>query len=193
MKPFAVLYATREGHTRRIAEHVAAAIRSRGHAADVVDVSIIPPSFSLKSYQGAIVAASVHVQKHEPEMVRYVKEHVAELESIPSVFLSVSLAEASAEDPDATPEHRQQAAADAGKMMQNFLTETGWHPSRIQAVAGALMYTKYNFVIRFVMKMIARRAGGSTDTSHDHEYTDWQALDHLVDELLRENRTSAQQ
>jgi menaquinone-dependent protoporphyrinogen oxidase len=35
------------------------------------------------------------------------------------------------------------------------------------------------------MKRIARASGGSTDTSRDHEYTDWEALDRLVDELLK--------
>jgi menaquinone-dependent protoporphyrinogen oxidase len=45
------------------------------------------------------------------------------------------------------------------------------------------MYTKYNFLIRFVMKRIARQAGASTDTSHDHDYTDWEGLDRILDEL----------
>jgi len=50
-------------------------------------------------------------------------------------------------------------------------------------VAGALSYTKYNFLVRFVMKRIAKAQGASTDTSRDHELTDWEALDHIVDEL----------
>jgi len=46
------------------------------------------------------------------------------------------------------------------------------------------MYTKYNFLVRLVMKRIAREAGASTDTAHDHVYTDWAALDILADELM---------
>lgn len=34
------------------------------------------------------------------------------------------------------------------------------------------------------MKLIAKSEGTSTDTSHDHEYTDWAALDRFVGELL---------
>jgi menaquinone-dependent protoporphyrinogen oxidase len=45
------------------------------------------------------------------------------------------------------------------------------------------MYSKYNWFIRFVMKRIARRAGASTDTSRDHEFTDWVALDRFVNEF----------
>ena len=186
MKPILILYATREGQTRRIAEHLAAAARTRGVAADVINAAEIPAGFSLDSYSAVAMAASVHMQKHEPEVAKFVKEHRPALESMPAVFLSVSLSEAGAEDPNATPERRAQSAADAEKMIQTFLDETGWHPRHIRAIAGALAYSKYNFVVRFIMKRIARQAGAPTDASRDYEFTDWEALDRLVDELVRE-------
>ena len=37
----------------------------------------------------------------------------------------------------------------------------------------ALLYRQYNFFMRWVMKRIAAKAGGDTDTSRDYEYTDW--------------------
>ncbi len=46
----------------------------------------------------------------------------------------------------------------------------------IEMIAGALKYTQYNWFIRWVMKGIARKEGGSTDTSRDHEYTDWRQV-----------------
>jgi menaquinone-dependent protoporphyrinogen oxidase len=36
------------------------------------------------------------------------------------------------------------------------------------------------------MKRIAKHAGGSTDTSRDHEYTDWVALEQFVAALAEE-------
>lgn len=185
MKPILVLYATREGHSRRISEHLAATIRARSLAAEVVDAGHLPSPFSLGGYTAAMLVASVHLGKHEAEMTEFVKRYRADLERMPSAFLSVSLSEAGAEDPKAPPLQREQAAADVRRMMQEFLAETGWHPTETRAVAGALLYTKYTFLMRFVMKMIAMRAGGDTDTAHDYEYTDWEALDRLVDELLR--------
>jgi menaquinone-dependent protoporphyrinogen oxidase len=116
-------------------------------------------------------------------MLDFIKLYKTELEDLPTAFLSVSLSEAGAEDAAALPERRGQAGADVQKMIDAFITETGWRPNKIQAVAGALRYTKYNRLLRFVMKRIAARAGGSTDTSRDHEYTDWAALDRLIDEL----------
>ena len=68
-------------------------------------------------------------------------------------------------------------------MIDIFLGDTGWHPCRTHAVAGALVYSKYNFVMRYIMRRIARRAGGDTDTSKDYVYTDWKRLDEFVDEL----------
>ena len=182
--PVLLLYATREGQSRRIAEHLAATVRSRGLTAEVTGVAQLPQGFSLSAHSAAIITASVHLGKHEPEMVEFVKLHRAELERMPTMFLSVSLAEAGAEDMTAEFEERMKAAMDVQGMMDAFLAETGWHPSKILAVAGALMYTKYNFLVRLVIKRIARLQGESTDTSRDHELTDWAALDHLVDELL---------
>jgi menaquinone-dependent protoporphyrinogen oxidase len=184
MKPVLVLYATREGQTRSVADYLAAIIRTRGFVTALVDAAHLPEGFNLSDYSMAILAASVHGQHHEREMVGFVKLHRAALEAMPSAFLSVSLSEASVEDDEASPERRASAAGDVRKMIDAFLEETGWHPSKIRAVAGALMYTKYNFLVRLVMKRIAKEAGASTDTAHDHVYTDWAALDILADEWM---------
>lgn len=181
MKHYVVLYATREGQTRKIAEHVAAHIRSHGNLTDMIDVGNLPPGFKLDEYGGAVLTASIHCGRHEPEMVRFVKENVPALERIDAGFLSVSLSEAGAEDISAPAAARASSAADAQRMIDDFLAETGWRPAHTAPVAGALMYTHYSFLTRFVMKRIARKAGASTDTSRDHEFTDWRGLDRMID------------
>jgi menaquinone-dependent protoporphyrinogen oxidase len=189
MKPYLVLYATRHGQTQRIAEHVAAVLRAGGLDADVRAASA-RGQLDLADYQAAIVAASVHLGKHEREVVTFVKDHRAELERMPTAFLSVSLSEAGAEDASSPPERRAKAAADANAMIDAFLQKTGWHPVRVKPVAGALRYTKYNFLVRFVMKRIAKQNGSSTDTSRDHEFTDWAALDRFLNEVARAPRAA---
>ena len=184
MRTVAVLYATREGQTRRIAEHVAATLRTRGFLVDVLEIAQdLPADFGLTRYAASVVAASVHVGKHEREMVEFVKKHRAELERMPSAFLSVSLSEAGAEDASASPERRERAAANANSMIGAFLRETGWNPTHVHPVAGALLYRQYGTIVRLVMRFIAKQAGATTDTSRDHEYTSWQALDRFADEL----------
>jgi menaquinone-dependent protoporphyrinogen oxidase len=184
MFPVLVLYATREGQTRRIAEYISDSMRARGFAVEVVNATELPDGFSLGAYSKVIVAASVHRERHQKEIIDFVKGHRKELDGVPGAFVSVSLSQAGAEDSAAPPERRAKAAADVEHMIFRFLAETGWHPSKIKAVAGALMYTKYNFVLRFVIKRVAKAAGGSTDTSRDHEYTDWIGLDRFLDEFL---------
>ena len=94
-KPIVILYATREGQTRRIAEHVADVLKARGFDVDLKNVR--DGSTDLKQYSAAILAASAHGGKHEPEMVKFVQDRLAELEQLPSSFLSVTLSEAGAE------------------------------------------------------------------------------------------------
>lgn len=185
LKPIAVFYATREGHTHKIAERVADDLRTRGFEADVKNLRD-KDAIKLSDYAGVILAASVHIGTHEPEMVAFVKQHRAELESMPSAFLSVTLSEVGAERANATAEGHARFVADVQGMLARFFEDTGWHPRRVKPVVGALLYTKYNFLIRFVMRRIAKKAGAETDTSRDYEYTDWVALDHFVDEVADE-------
>lgn len=186
MKTVGVLYATREGHTRRIAEHVAADLRVRGLHPEVENLRERATAISLRDYSGVILAASVHAGEHESEMVKFVKTHRGELEAIPAAFLSVTLSEAGAERADATPLEHARFVDEVEQMIGKFFEETGWHAQRVKPVAGALLYTRYNVLLRFLMKRIARKSGGSTDTSRDHVYTDWQALDQFVDEFALE-------
>ena len=79
-------------------------------------------------------------------------------------------------------DHSDDAQTEA--MIERFIVETGWYPTATKPVAGALTYTKYSFIMRLVMKRIARAARGSTDTRRDHVYTDWAALDRFVADFV---------
>ena len=124
-----VLFATREGQTRRIAEHVAAALRAQGYLAEVCDARTDAPD-TLEPYGAAIVAGSVHVQRHEPELVAFVRKHRHALEEMPTAFLSVSLAEAGAEDAAAAPGDREVARAATEGLVRDFFEQTGWRADR---------------------------------------------------------------
>jgi len=180
MKPIAVLYATREGHTRHIALYVAAALQKRGLAAIASNLAGREVASDLSRFAGLMVASPVHMGRHAPETARFVKEHLAHLKRLPTAFLSVTLSEAGAERAEATPEERAKFAADVRKVNDLFLQATCWRPEYLINVAGALLYRQYNILLRLVMKRIARKAGGSPNTSQNHIYTDWVALDRFV-------------
>jgi menaquinone-dependent protoporphyrinogen oxidase len=179
-----VLYATKEGHTRRIAYRVGQALRARGVVPTVVDVKNVAESIRLGDYGSAVLLASVHAGHHEREMLAFVKRHRAALTEMRAAFISVNLSEAGVEDSKRTASERAAAQVDVKGLLDTFTEETGWAPSVVKPVAGALLYTRYNPFLRFVMKRITKKAGGPTDTTQDYEFTDWQAIDRFVAEFV---------
>jgi menaquinone-dependent protoporphyrinogen oxidase len=175
----AIFFATREGQTRRVADRIAAGARAAGATVDVFDLRTTR-QIDLSKYDSVCIAASVHIGKHEREAVEFVKEHHGALDRLPAAFVSVSLSEAGAEDVRRPADERARSAADVQQMIRTFVKDTGWHPARVLPVAGALAYTRYNWLVRWVMKQIARKAGAPTDTSRDHELTNWGAVDRFA-------------
>jgi menaquinone-dependent protoporphyrinogen oxidase len=160
-----VMYGTADGHTAKIAGVIADTLRSHGA---VVDVHQVGRTQCLPDhYDGVVVAAPVRGGKYLKPVRRWVRAHIAALNARPTAFVSVSLGVLQR---DANVDRTLKT------IMNGFLSETGWHPVVTKPVAGALLYTRYNWFIRRVMKRIAAKAGGDTDTTRDYEYTDWQDL-----------------
>ena len=185
----AIFFATREGQTSKIANRIAEHLRAKEVTVDVVNVRKATPPLDWSEYATAFVAASVHALHHEPEIIEFVRRYRDDLHRIGAAFISVSMSEAGAEDMRAPAERRERSAADAQRMVDDFVKETGWKPERYLRAAGALRYTQYNFLVRFVMKRISRQNGGPTDTSRDYEFTNWPTLDRFVDEVSERLRS----
>src|SRR5271165_6493283 len=118
-KRVGVFFATREGHTQRIAERITSDLLALGFDVDLLSVHR-PLPFSFSKYSAAVLAASVHGGKHEKEMTQFVKEHRAELKRITTAFLSVTLSEAGAEMHYKNPAERVQFVLDVDRMLSNF-------------------------------------------------------------------------
>jgi menaquinone-dependent protoporphyrinogen oxidase len=165
---FLSVYSTRYGQTARIAERMARVLRDRGHVVTVFNGDELPPGFTLDAFDAVIIGASVIGGKHQRCITQFVKDHAAQLKRLPGAFFSVSGAAAASAPAE---------QARAGAALEAFLTDVGWQPEQRATVAGAIAYRKYNPLLRFVMKLISRSGGLSTDTSRDHEYTDWAQVD----------------
>jgi menaquinone-dependent protoporphyrinogen oxidase len=162
-----ILYGTRYGHTAKIAEHMRATLASNGLEVAVANADAPRSVIEPEDYDGILIGGSLIGGRHQRSIKRYVMRHIERLNAMPSAFFSVS-GSAASEDPV--------ARADARVVMQRFLTETRWDPDMMTPIAGAIRYTKYPFFTRWVMREICRRNGGPTDTSKDHEMTDWAAV-----------------
>ena len=160
-----IAYATTEGQTETVARRIADELAAAGHDADLVDLGDENPNPD--DYDGVVVGASVHAGGFQRAVTRFAAANAAALSARPSAFFFLSLT--AADDADDS----RAAVAELGEAIE---AETGWHPDEVAAFAGALKYTEYGPIKRFVMKRIARQYGGDTDTSRDHEYTDWDAV-----------------
>jgi len=162
MSRILVIYGTTEGQTAKVARCLGDVLREEGVAADVTNAGAEWPDAG--QYDAVIVAASIHAGGYQRAVRRWVRAHADVLNGKPTAFVSVCLAVL---QPEAAVQQELNAIAD------RFVRSTGWRPSTIKHVAGALAYSRYNWFKRRAMVRIVRKAGGDTDTSRDYEYTDW--------------------
>jgi len=175
MKSVLVVYGTTEGQTRKIAEFIVNALQGRGVEVDLVDSAAESAKLVQPIYAAAIVCGSLHQHNYQHSLLRFVKDNQAWLAGIPAAFVAVSLTAALKDD---------QSRDELREIAEVFCRQTGWTPAITHHVAGALRYLEYDYFKRLIMKLIARQQGGDTDTSRDHEYTDWDDLTRFVEEFL---------
>ena len=172
-----IAYATTEGQTRKIAEHLGDRIRGQGNRVCVLDTSLTDEATNIDGFDVYILAGSLHYNKHQPRLIEFAKRHAATLQRSHAAFLSVSASAARTDE---------ESLAAVRQCISDFIQETGWIPCAWLPVAGAMKYTKYNFILRALLKHISKKNNGPTDTSKDHEFTDWHALEAFVDQFLKE-------
>ena len=160
----AILYGTRYGQTMKIAERMKEVLTAAGHAVPIACANTVLQDFSLSSFDGVIIGGSVIAGRHQRYLERFVRAHRDELNRMPSAFFSVSGSAAGSTERD---------HANARRVLDEFLAKTGWHPRTVATIAGSMAFTKYGVFTRMILKMISRRAGGPSDTSRNHEMTDW--------------------
>ena len=170
-----IVYGSKEGQTAKIVERIAQLMRNRGQQVTTYSARENDSGFSTDAYDAAIVGGSIHMGNYPSYLRSFVITQRDWLNSVPSALFTVCMAI-----------HSQNSVerAEAKNFGQRFAAETHWHPRLIDTFAGAVKYTQYNFITRFIMKTISKREGGSTDTSHDHEYTDWDAVARFTNQFL---------
>lgn len=170
-----IIYGTSEGQTRKIAEYMASVIEQNGHTAVLVDCSRVSSTFSIEDYDAALIGASMHVGRFQDSVREFVRNHLEQLQRMPSAFFSVSLTAASRKAKDRE-QVRQSVTA--------FQKETGWRPNQVACIAGALRYNRYGIAKRWIIRKIAKGISGDVDTSRDYEYTNWEAVRLFTEDFL---------
>jgi menaquinone-dependent protoporphyrinogen oxidase len=169
-----IVYGTSYGQTARIARRIADALERHHLRVELRDAAKETPAFPLDEYGAIVVGTSLIARGHQPAIVRFVTDHVDALNRAVSVFYQVSASAGSA-----NPRGRQAAQ----RILDEFVRRLQWAPRLTASIAGAINYTKYNFLLRWYMKRASAKNGGATDTSRDHEYTNWDQVDQFAESI----------
>jgi menaquinone-dependent protoporphyrinogen oxidase len=160
-----IVYGTTEGQTRKIAKAAADQITEMGHEAVLHDATDLQQNLRPGQFDKIIVAGSVHNGQHQEALELFVFANRGVLDTIPSVFISVSMA-AAFED----------SIADAEGYVRDFRKSSGWNPTDHLLVAGAIRPGKYGYYEEITVRhrVLANRAMENPDA--DQEFTDWARL-----------------
>ena len=162
-----IAFVSRHGQTERIALRISKVLSDHGMAVDLVDIGRMRTRPPLEHYGLIIVAGAVQFGKHARRFERFIRDNRAVLED--AVLCSVSGA---AGDPKSRKEAEGYVTA--------LERRTGWTPRRYLLAGGAIRYTQYGPLLRWMMRRIALTTGGGTDTTRDYEYTNWAEIEEFA-------------
>jgi menaquinone-dependent protoporphyrinogen oxidase len=167
MSKVLIVYATREGQTKKVAYKIQEHIESMKH-----DITLFNAKDKnkpkLEDYDLLLFGGSMHAGGIEKELVSFINENKTVITNKPNSFFLVLLS-AATKDPKLKEEWLLEAKNKLQEQIQvNF--------SHLEMIAGALMYSRYSWPMKWIMQRIAKKAGEGTDTSKDYEYTDWEQV-----------------
>jgi menaquinone-dependent protoporphyrinogen oxidase len=182
MAKLLIAYLSREGQTTRIVQRIGDRLAQRGHECELVDLDHDRGASDPSRFDAVVLAAPIYAGGYPHAASTFAKKHREALARLPCSFVSVGLAVMS---------RTHDGKAQTRQIVDRFLKQSGLRPRRVELVAGALLYTRYNFLKRWVMRRIVRAEGGDVDTSRDYEYTDWAAVDAFAAVLAQDVETTS--
>lgn len=170
-----IAYASTDGMTAQIAQHLGEVAGALGHRAEVLNMNRLSRRFDPRRFDAILLGASVHVRGYQRSAKHFIRKNLEALNSRPSAFFSVCMAIASKDE---------RSRGEARAIAKAFPAAYGWKPDVIEVMAGAIMFSRYGIFRRPVMRAIARKEVGELDTSRDYVYTDWNAVDRFCRSFL---------
>jgi len=167
-RPIPVLYASRDGQSRRIADRIAERLAAQEIPAVALDLAAASPApADLAGASPVVVVAAVRYGRHLPAARRFLAGY-RKLSSPPALALaSVNL---TARKPGKT-------TAESNPYLRKLIAQSGTKPALAIAIAGRLDYRRYRALDRLIIRGIMWLTGGPTDPGTCIEYTSWTAVD----------------
>ncbi len=171
----AVLYETWKGHTERIAGKIGDTLRENGHEVDVLRIrNLRGGSIERLSYDAYAVGAPVRIGRIHGKVRSFLQKN----RDFPAEKKTALFVVCLAENP-----RNPQGREEIKKYLQSMRDELGRSADLETAFGGNLAFTKYNPLMKLMMKKIVETNEGSVDTSKDHDYTNWADVHSFAEEF----------
>lgn len=163
-----LVYATRDGQSRRIATRIAERLAQQGISAVPQDLAAgIPSPDDLARTPLAVAVLAVRYGKHLPEGLQFIAHYRACAAPPPLALASVNL----------TARKPGKDTAEGSAYLRKLIARNALKPVLATAFAGRLDYPRYGFFDKQVIRFIMLLTGGPTDPTAVVEYTDWDKVD----------------
>ena len=175
----ALYYATRDGQSRRIAEHVSRRLAERGTLAPAQDVAVAQPLPSdLAAASVVVLIAAVRYGRHLPEADRFLAIYRSLPSPPPLALASVNL----------TARKPAKTTVAGNVYLRKVIARHRLAPAVAVAFAGRLDYRRYRWLDRQIIRFIMMLTRGPTDADACIEYTSWPAVDDFAARVVELTR-----
>jgi menaquinone-dependent protoporphyrinogen oxidase len=174
---WAVVYATGEGQTGRIAAALAERLEAHGHTVSLHELRRGGSAVDLLDADRVVVAGSIHLGRFATRLARWCAGHAETLTRRRAVLVAVSLTAAG-----------DDAVEWSGlrTIVERFARRTGWRPTAVHHLPGRLAFSRYGPLTRWLMRRIARAHGLDVTGTADIDLTNWEVVRRLADALAGE-------
>jgi menaquinone-dependent protoporphyrinogen oxidase len=167
----ALYYATRDGQSRRIAEHIFRRLAESRTLPAPRDLALAAPATAELAKASLIVlVAAVRYGRHLPETDHFLAAYRALPSPPPLALASVNL---TARKPGKT-------GSSSNPYLRKLIERHRLAPALAVAFAGRLDYRRYHWLDRQIIRFIMLLTRGPTDPKTRIEYTSWNAVDEFA-------------
>ena len=165
----ALYYATRDGQSRRIAEHMSRSMTAAGVLVAPRDVANMLPA-ELAAASVIVLVAAVRYGRHLPEAERFLAAYGSLSSPPPLALASVSLVARKA----------GKTSAQDNPYLRKVIARFSLAPAVAVAFAGRLDYRRCGWLDRQIIRFIMLLTGGPTHPDTCVEFTSWPAVDEFA-------------
>ena len=161
------IYSSSNGQSLKICEAL-----NKNKESLIIDIDMLKTA-NLDNFDQIVIGASVKYGDHNKKVYEFVKKNMALLEKKKTVFFSVN----------ATARKSEKNKPKTNPYIIKFLKKTNWTPDHIGVFAGMIDFPNYNFIEKYIIKLIMGITNGPTDTSKTFEFTNWEDVKKFSEEI----------